>query len=136
MAKLAHGTVLKNGGTAVAAVTDLNGPGLTRDTIDITAHDATDNWRDFIKGLKDGGEISLTINYLADNATHDASTGLLEDFSDDTTNTTWELEIPAPGGPVSWTFSGIISGFNPSFPVEGAVTADVTIKVSGKPTLA
>jgi len=83
MAQLAHGATITFGTTVVAALRDISGPSLSRDTVDITAHDATDLWRNHIKGIKTGGEITFTVNYLADNMSHQVTnTGLVGDFDD------------------------------------------------------
>lgn len=47
--------------TPLADVTNVSGPGLSRETIDVTSHGSPDAWMQFIGGLKDGGEVSLEI---------------------------------------------------------------------------
>ncbi|MFJ9382029.1 phage tail tube protein, partial [Streptomyces sp. NPDC101455] len=82
----AKGTQLKrdsNGaGTfvAVANISDVSGPSRSRDAIEVTAHDSPDNYREFVKGLKDGGEVEITINYDPGDVTHQA---LDADFEED-----------------------------------------------------
>ncbi|MCI0687121.1 MAG: hypothetical protein L0Y54_07800, partial [Sporichthyaceae bacterium] len=66
----AFGTVLKRGDggspenfTAIGRSTSISGPGLSRETLDVTAHDSPDQWREFQGGLRDGGELTVDINY-------------------------------------------------------------------------
>ena len=44
--------------TTVAQVRDVEGPGLKRDTVEVTTRD-TSKWRKRIAGLKDGGRVTL-----------------------------------------------------------------------------
>ena len=141
-ALFAHGTLLKigdaatpiEGFTVVAEVTDLGGPSLTLETIDVTSHDSVNGWREFIGGLLDGGEVSFTINYIPTNSTHDASTGLIKDMKDRTIRN-FQLIFP-DAGTTTWTIAALITGFEPSEPIDSQLVADVTLKLSGEPSLA
>ena len=133
----AFGTKLKRGGTAgtaIAEVTDISGPGMEADTIEMTSHDSTSGWKEFIGGLKDGGEIELEINYLPANATHKyAAGGLLYDLDAGTANS-YALVFP-DAATTMWTFSAIVTGFEVGAPIDDKLSAAVTFKVTGKPTL-
>lgn len=138
----ALGTLLKIGDgatptevfTTISEVTDLGGPSLTLETIDVTSHDSSSGWREFIGGLLDGGEVSFTINYVPTHATHDATTGVLADMKNRVVRN-FELVFP-DSGTTTWSFSALVTGFEPGEPVDTQLTADVTLKVSGEPTLA
>lgn len=119
--------------TEIAEVRDITGPGLELTMTETTAHDG-DGFRNFVPTLKDAGEVSFPINYVPTNGTHDASTGLLKDYSD-RTRRNYKLIFPDTST-TTWTFSGYVTGFEPAGPVEGALCANVTIKVAGAPTLA
>lgn len=114
--------------TAIANVTNIGGPELERETHDVTAHDSPDGWREFIGGLKDGGEVTLELNY--DPSDHDV---LVADFEDDNPRNyrlTWPNGIGDP-----WTFKAIMNGFSPEAPVDGKLSCEVKFKVSGKPVI-
>jgi len=137
----AFGTLLKigDGGepetfTTIAEVTDISGPSLSADTIDVTSHDSPGGYREFIQGLKDAGEVTFTINFIPTEATHDASTGLLKDYNDGTLRN-FQLVFPDPGN-TTWSFAAVVTGFEPSEPTDDKLSADVTLKISGQPTLA
>ena len=134
----AFGTKLKRGGTAgtaIAQVTNISGPGLSADTLDVTSHDSTNAWREFLGGLKDGGEVSLDLNFDPAGTTHkNASGGLLYDFEAGTA-TTYALVFPDAASTV-WSISAIVTGFEPAAPMDGKLAASVTLKVTGQPTLA
>lgn len=131
----AFGTLLKIAGTTVAGVTNIGGPGLTLETIDVTNHSSTSAWREFVGGLKDGGEISLDIVFDPAAATHkNASGGLLYLL---TTRASASFTITFPdAAPTTWTFAAFVTSFEVGAPVADGLTASVTLKITGAPTLA
>ena len=44
----------------VAELTEIGGMELSADTIEVTTLDSTDGYREFMQGLKDAGEVSLS----------------------------------------------------------------------------
>ena len=48
---------------AIAEVTNISGPGMVRDLIEVTSLDSTGGWREFISGFRDGGTVVLSMNY-------------------------------------------------------------------------
>lgn len=140
----AHGTLLKVSDmdatsptfTTVAEVTNISGPSLSRETFDLTSHSSTGGYREFGIGLIDAGEVTLDINYVPSNATHDNSTGLLSLISQSSNDSTdFELVFPDTDE-TTWSFSGFVTAFSPTAPVGDLLGASVTVKVTGAPTLA
>jgi predicted secreted protein len=130
----AFGTQLQRGDgagsetfTAIASVTNITPPALERETYDVTAHDSPSKWREFIGGLKDGGEVSIDINY--DPREHD---GLVADLDDDEPR---NYKVVWPGTLGSWAFAAVLTGFEPEAPHDDKLAASLTFKVSGKPTI-
>ena len=113
--------------TVLAAVNNVGGPSLTRETIDVTAHASPNGWREFVGGLKDGGEVSVDINYMP--AAHDA---LIADFNDKDPRT-YRLTFP-DDEQTAWSFPAIMTGFQPTAPVDDKLSASLTFKVAGEPT--
>lgn len=142
---VAFGTILAVGNgespseefTKVAQVKDLDGPGMSRDTIDVTTHDSPSGYREFLASLRDGGEITFDIEYDPGDASHDQTTGLLSLFGEDKTRN-WMLIFPvtAVTGYWGYKFKGLVTGFAPKAPVGGSLTASLTIKVAGAVTQA
>jgi len=134
----AYGTTLKRGGTggvAVANILSISGPSLELDTEDVTTHDSTGAWEEVVATILRSGEVSFDIAYDPNNATHkNASGGLLADFVARTSQT-WAITFPSSPA-VSWSFTAFVTGFEPDAPVDGALTAAVTMKLTGQPTLA
>lgn len=112
--------------TAIANVTSISGPGLSRETLDMTAHDSPNQWREYLGGLKDGGEVSTDVNY--DPAEHDT---LLDDWSSDAP-IDYQLVFPDSAG-TTWGFSAVMTGFEPSAPHDDKLAASLTWQLSGMP---
>jgi predicted secreted protein len=117
---------------AVAQISNISGPGLSLDTEDVTTHDSTGAWEEHVGTILRSGEITLDLVYDPNEGTHDGSTGLV-----------YMLDYGLPVGfsvvfptPVTWSFAAIVTGFEPSAPHDGALTASVTLKLTGVPILA
>ena len=119
--------------TDVAEIVELTPPAMSRDEIDVTSHNSADGYREFISGLRDGGEVSFKANWLPTNTTHDGTTGLLESFNDNA-NHNWKIILP--NSLITISFVGFLTAFEPDLPLEDQAQLSGTIKVSGKPTVA
>ncbi len=120
----AYGTTIADGTGVLANVTSISGPGITLDTADVTAHDSADAWEEHVPTILRSGDVSLDINYDPADVTHGRILTALTTRAE----IAWTL-----GGPVgAWTFAGYVTGFEPSAPHDGAITASVTIKPTGE----
>lgn len=135
---VAFGTQLKLGGTAgtvIVNVTNIQGPGMSAESIDMSAHDSASAWREFATSLLDAGELTLDLNWDPNAATHKNSAGgLLKQFTDRATST-YALIFPTSPA-VTWTFSAHVRNFAPQAPFDDKLSAQVTLKLTGAPTLA
>lgn len=124
-----------NGATydTIAQVVDIRGPGLSVDTIEVTSRSSTNGWKEYVSGLKDGGELTFDIRHDPAGGTHDATTGLIK-FLEDADTEQWQLTLA--DGTTDWVFDGIVTGFEPENPLNDSADASVTIKLTGEPTLA
>ncbi len=118
--------------TTVAYVSNISGPNMTAGTYDVSNHNDVNGYRTFISGLKDGGEISTELFFDPNDTTHADIIDLFEDNS----VVNWKIELSKTSPAKSWTFKGVVVGFEQEYPVDGPKTAKLTIKISGKPTLA
>lgn len=115
---------------AIGQVRDITGPELLSESIETTAHDDNENnHRTFIAGLNDLGDLSFEIAFDPDSTGH----SWLVNTARGAYNT-FRLIFP-DGGATTWTFSGILTSLSPSLPVDGLLSADVTIKCSGQLTI-
>jgi hypothetical protein len=115
----------------IAYVQSMGGPGLALDTEDVTTHDQTTAFEEVVSTVLRSGELSLDIVYDPAETTHNATAGLLK-WLDDKTRVYFDLTFMST---YNWIFNGYVTGFEPSEPHDGALTASVTIKLDGAPTL-
>lgn len=114
---------------AIAEVKSINGPNLSTDTIDVTHMASPGGYREFIASFKDGGEVTFELNFLPQDGTQDASTGLIADFNARLVRS-YQIAFPDPGNSTA-TFSGLITGFSVTEQMDQVLGANCTIKVSG-----
>lgn len=117
----------------VGQVRDISGPSIERESIDASHRGTSGYWRKFIKGFKNGGEVTFNIVWDPDLTGHgSASTGMFADLSNDTTIPNWRIAF-APAGTIA--FAGFIQNFEPSTPMDDVQLVDITVKVNGQPAL-
>lgn len=108
-----------------AYITEISGPGLTRDPVE-TTHLGTTGGKTFRPGdLYDGGEVTLSVM-------HDPS--ITPPMTSNQQAETITITCPIPSGlttGATWVFSGFMTNYNPTLPLEDKMTASVTIKVTG-----
>lgn len=121
--------------TNIAEVKDVSGPSLSQDTEDVTSHGSPGNWEEHIPTILRSGEVTFTINYVPTDSTHDSTDGLLSDLEAQTAARKFRVIWPDQPG-TQWDFTAIVTNFEPSGPVDGAFEAEVTLKLTGQPTLA
>lgn len=122
-------TTIKFGGVATVAVTDINGPGISVTSIDVSTRDALA--RKFLPGMYDPGEVTFSIVYDPDTATHQTlTTAILAG-----TVLSCVLTL-SDSTPATITFSGFLTNFAIKTPMDDAMTADVTVKLTGVPVWA
>ena len=137
----AFGTLLKigDGGggevfTTIAEVQNISGPSLSLEMIDVTNHSSTAGWKERIGGLLDGGEVTFDINFQPTTSTHSYSAGLVKDMVN-RTKRNFKIVFP-DGSSTTWTFSAFVSKFQSKAPVNGQLSASVSLMITGQPTLA
>ena len=121
---------IDNGGSysPIAFVRDVSGPNLSLDTIEVTTHGSTGGWREFIPGLLDGGDVTLDLFLDTTQATQGNSTGILNEI---TGRTVEGFRITWPDSTIA-TFNAIVTSWQPGAVVDGAMTASVTLKITGQ----
>jgi len=112
----------------IAEINTITGPSPSRDTIDVTSLDSTDGWREFIAGFKDGGTVVLAMNF-----TRAEYETMWDDFASDTLRD-YEIVLP-DDATTTMEFEGLVTDMPLTIPPDDKITIDVTIKISGVPTL-
>jgi len=122
--------------TSVAQVRDINGPNMSRDTVEVTSRDSAGQAKEYLAGLLENGEVTFDLVYDPDSQTHSASAsgGLITLLAAGTLNN-FRVSF-ADTTATTATFAGLVTCSQPTMPLDGAQTASVTIKVSGQITWA
>lgn len=132
--KIGHGSKLEifdvgsPGWFEFAEIVSISGPSMTRDAVDATHSQSPGGWREFIPGLKDGGECTCEMNFVPANVT---TAEILATFNSDSLIS---CRVSFPDSPATvWTFDAFITAFEPETPLEDKMAATVSFKISGKP---
>lgn len=127
MSSAAYGTQLTRNGVAVALITNIGGPGLSADPLEVTNHDSPDGFKEYIPGLKDGGELSLEGNF-------NNSAGQAALIADLKAGTIASYVITFPNS-LAWSLEGFVTAFETTAPVEDKIGFSATIKVTSVPVI-
>ena len=120
MALGSHGTILKMEGTVIAQLADISGPTPTR-----AMHDAptqTIEWVEKVAGMINAGSITANVNFVP--SLHGVVLTALEDGLE----RAFILEFPDASG---WSFNGVVTECPVDAPVDGVLTAALSVEVSG-----
>jgi len=129
----AFGTLLGHGAggppltyTPIASVRDIDGPGLKLNDAEVTHHQSPGGYEQFVGTTITPGEITFQIGYVPTDTTQ---TDLVE-YIDNRTIEPFQLLFPDDS---YWNFDALVTGFKPKAPVKGDLTAEVKMKVTGRP---
>lgn len=113
---------------AVGCFKNLTLPSITRESIDVTNLCSEGGFREYIPGLRDGGEVSGTISFVP-------SAAINQTWLDDVDSGTVQYyKVTFPDQTTTWEFTAIPLSFVPSADIGAELTAEITMKVTGKPT--
>lgn len=131
MSERALGTKLLINAASIAGLTSVNGLQLTADTLDTTTLSNVGGYRSFTGGFKDGGEVTASGYFEPSDTTGQVA---LYNAFETGGAIPFTILFPSQMG-ASWSFNGVVTGFSTGAELEDLVSFEVTIKVSGKPTL-
>lgn len=112
----------------IAEITSITGPNKSRNTIDVTSFDSVDGYKEFIGGLRDGGEFNFTMNFT------EAGYILINDDFEDDTLQKYRVTLPNTEGTVL-EFDGLVTALPLDVPLDDKISCSVTIKISGQTEL-
>lgn len=122
----AHGTLISRNGTDIGELKDITPPPLTRNTIETSTQNSSDD--SYVVGIRRKGELSFTVNFLpSGDATHGALTGLVNAWHTGSK----DLYLLTFVDGATWQFSGFVTNVAPTLPVDGAMEATINIRPSG-----
>lgn len=110
--------------TDIGELRDITPPALTRNAIETTTHNLSDD--QYLVGIRRHGDMTFNVVFIPSGsvAGHDHLTGLQKKWFDGTRNI-YRVRFPDT---TAWIFSGFVTGFAPSAPVDDVLSADVTIR--------
>ena len=122
----------------VAYIQSISGPSLSLDVVDLTAHDSAGAWEEAIPTILRSGELTLDLLYDPAEVTIEGTTNGLIKKMKDKTLITFKIYFnnnTVEGSRTIWTLPGYVTGFEPSMPHDGALTATLKFKPASAPTL-
>jgi predicted secreted protein len=115
---------------ALANITNISGPTMSKETVDTTALDTTGGYKTFITGMKNPG--TITLNVMFDKEIY----YLLKDMFDSYTSYQFMIELPDKTVGQLYgtmlTFNGLITEVPLTIPPGDKITCDVTVQIDGQ----
>ena len=131
-AQVSQGAVLKIATVEIGQISAISGPGQSAEKIDITA--LSDTSKNYLRGIVDGGDMTFDIFWdsvtAAGAPNHDDITALMVSGS------VAAIEITFADTASNVTFNAFVTGFDISQGVDEALTASVTLGITGAITYA
>lgn len=126
------GTTIQKGATNIGYLTSIKPPEKSADTVETTTLDSANGYKTFIQGMRDGGEVTVAGYFdVTDTGQIAMDTAL-----DAGTVDAYTITFPTGMGSPTVTFSAVVTKMTiGEANLEDAVTFEVTLKISGKPTL-
>ena len=113
--------------TVIANLTSIGEIGVESDEIDATDLDSPNNYKEFIAGSKDAGEVALAGN-IKDETNVEKMLALAESQSIEA----WTVTYPSGA---TWTFNAFVKSFKDGEKnVDGIASFTASLRISGKPT--
>lgn len=126
----ALGTILRINHFELVELTNITGPAVSADIIDVSSHGTgAPVYKEYVPGLLDGGDVSVEGNFIAV-----AQASIVIEALEAREEV--DVEIIFPTVPVvTWSFSAIVTGYNMSAPHDGKIGFSATFKMTGQPVL-
>lgn len=132
--KAAYGTVLEitdpldDELITVAGVADIQGPGISVETVDVTSHDSPDNFAEFLAGEASAGDVTFDLFF---DPSLDGHSRLIAMCAARALAT---CSLILPSGAEQFNFTALVTNVGVTAAVKDALKASVTLKISGKAT--
>lgn len=113
--------------TLIGHLTSIGEIGLENEEIDVTDLDSADDFKEYIAGSRDAGEVSISGNLVADSVIN-----TIYGLADTRDVASWEVTYPTGA---KWTFNAFVKSFKDGEKTpDGLLTFTSALRVSGKPT--
>ena len=108
----------------IAEIKSIGGPNMTRKMITVTNLDSDGGYEEYIPHFRDAGELTLGMNFTL--ATYQT---LKDDFE---SGDVVHYRVAFPNETINFYYEGYVSALGRTVDTDNAVTADVTIKITGQ----
>lgn len=105
-------------------VNDITPPTNSVDLVEATHMQSPNGDKEFILGLNDPGECSFTLNFVPGSSSDQMYQSVKAARERVKVRITYPNEV-------TWTFSGLLTAYQPAIPTADKMTATVTFKVTG-----
>jgi hypothetical protein len=123
--------------TEVAQVSNIGSVAITADEVEVTTLDNTSGFREYLTTFKDAGELPVTLVWDPALATHGETASGLWGLMISQEQRPFKIEFPTKPIAYEATFNASVKTFpTPALTPDDALTADVSLRVSGTVTLA
>jgi predicted secreted protein len=124
----------------IGDLTNISGPSMSAEEIDVSSHDSDGNFREFVAGFLDPGEISLEGNLTAAGGAADLNAAFNDRALRNFHAVFPEVISTGPGliGSASylrWVFNGTVTGVETAAPYDDKATFSATVRITGAPIL-
>lgn len=126
-----YGATLAKGATPIIELTDIGEFGISRSEVDVTSHSSDNSSNEFIAGMIEGGELTVTGNFISSNTAGqiaaigaDFRSGARKAYTITLANTEAS----------TFVFDAHVKSWKVKADLKGKQTITITFKISGKPT--
>lgn len=119
-----------SGYVAVGQVDDIAAPSLGLDTPDVTAHDSASAFRQVVGGIKEIGEVGISLVFDPAAVSH---VGLWTALTT-RQHSVFKMTFPNAGN-TTWAFRAFVTNFEPGAPVGDKLSASLTLLGTQDPKL-
>lgn len=114
--------------TEIGQIRNISGPGVSANDVDTTTLDSSSNYRTFTCGLLDPGEVSFGVVYDPADSMHKR----LAYYAGQRSSKLFTIYHGSSAGDTD-AFTAYVKGLSREIPLDDVITADLTLKVTGKP---
>jgi len=115
--------------TNIGQIRNISGPGVSGTDVDTTTLDSSTNYRTFVGGLLDPGEVTFSVVYDSTSLLHSR----LNYYMGQQSLKTFTVYHGSTASGDADAFSAYVKGVSREIPLDDVITADYTLKVSGIP---
>ena len=114
----------------IAEVNSIDGPGMTKDVLEVTSLDTDAGYNEFITGFAEGGTLTLDMNF-----TRETYELMKDDFESDEVRS-YRIQLPDyDSEPSTFTIEGLVIELPITMTADDKVTADVVIQITSQVVL-